>query len=89
MELFVTLNELMLKAVFSSEMTSFLFLIFKYHFKNQMSEVLWVCMCMLVTKDSVQRLQHDLLKRGWGTPKPSQGLLRSKYFPTAVRCHLS
>lgn len=75
----MTLNELMLKAVLSSQMTSFLFLIFKYHFKNQMSEVLWahvcVCMCMLMTKDSVQGL-----KRSCRTPKPFQGVAKVKVF---------
>lgn len=85
MELFVTLNELMLKAVLSSTMTSLLFLIFKYHFKNQMSEVLWarvcmcMCMCMPVTKDSVQRLQHGLLKHGWGTPEPFQEVAKATF----------
>lgn len=75
MELFVTLNELMLKPVLSSEMTSFLFLIFKYHLKNQMSEGLWahvcVCMCMLVTKDSAE---NATLTETWlGNPKALSG----------------
>lgn len=46
-ELFGTLNELILKGVLSSEMTSFCCLIFKYHFKYQMSEFC-VCACACV-----------------------------------------
>lgn len=40
-----------------------------------------VCMCMLVTKDSVQGLQRGLRKRGWGTPQPFQEVATVTFSP--------
>lgn len=81
--LFVTLNELMLKAVLSSEMTSFLFLIFKYHFKSQMSEVLCVhvcvCVCTLVTKGSTEPVTLAEMWPG-GPLSPFRGIEGQRIF---------
>lgn len=82
MELFVIPNELILKAVLSSEMTSFCFLIFKYHFKNPMSEILFmhvcVCVCVLVTKGSIE--MATLRKCGLEEPRALSGVSKVQVF---------